>query len=66
LIADTEPGYHASGHAGSDELVNLVRTINPKILIPVHTERPDLWQNLLTGTQINVIQPELAKPILVP
>jgi len=66
LIADTEPGYHASGHAGSDELVNLVRTINPKILIPVHTERPDLWQKLLTGTQINVIQPELAKPILVP
>ena len=30
--------YHASGHITGPDLERLVRTINPKVLIPVHTE----------------------------
>ena len=65
LIAETEPGYHASGHAGKDELVRMVKEINPRVLIPVHTERPDLWRDLLHGTDIKIMEPQAGMPILL-
>ncbi|MEM4259064.1 MAG: MBL fold metallo-hydrolase [Candidatus Thermoplasmatota archaeon] len=33
---------HASGHASGSEIKNLIREINPKKVIPVHTEHPEL------------------------
>lgn len=35
---------HASGHCSEPEMRDLVRTINPKIVIPVHTEHPDRFE----------------------
>jgi ribonuclease J len=35
-------GFHASGHAGSNDLIWAIETINPDYIIPVHTESP-LW-----------------------
>ena len=35
--------FHVSGHASGSDLVQLVRTIHPKVLIPVHTTRPDIY-----------------------
>lgn len=32
---------HCSGHASREDLVEMIRTINPEILIPVHTEVPE-------------------------
>lgn len=60
-----EPGYHASGHAGADELVEFVRTVNPRQLIPIHTEIPDRWRELLAGTNTRVTPPAYAQPISV-
>ncbi|MGQ9532842.1 MAG: MBL fold metallo-hydrolase RNA specificity domain-containing protein [Desulfotomaculales bacterium] len=39
-----EPGFHASGHIHGPELVELVETIKPQVLIPVHTENPDFFR----------------------
>jgi len=34
---------HASGHCSQAEMQEMVRTINPKVVIPVHTEHPELF-----------------------
>ncbi len=34
---------HASGHASSDEIKEMIQAINPGELIPIHTEHPDLF-----------------------
>ncbi|WP_369015226.1 MBL fold metallo-hydrolase RNA specificity domain-containing protein, partial [Klebsiella pneumoniae] len=38
---------HASGHAGEADLVALVREVRPQVLIPVHTESPGRWREVL-------------------
>ena len=30
---------HCSGHVSRKELIGVIKTINPKVLIPIHTER---------------------------
>jgi ribonuclease J len=50
---------HASGHANGKELQEFIENIKPKILIPIHTTRPDLFRNQ-TGSIIN---PELSAPM---
>lgn len=35
--------FHVSGHASGPDLVELVRTIRPKMLIPVHTQHPEAY-----------------------
>jgi mRNA degradation ribonuclease J1/J2 len=32
------PGYHCSGHATPTQLDEIVRALNPEIIIPVHTQ----------------------------
>ncbi|MEW6569328.1 MAG: MBL fold metallo-hydrolase RNA specificity domain-containing protein [Chloroflexota bacterium] len=59
----TQPGFHASGHAAPEDLVDLVRRVQPKILIPIHTEVPERWIELMKGTSIAVQLPEMGKPI---
>lgn len=54
---------HASGHASGPELLEMVRTISPRILIPIHTEQPEyFWQNL-RGSGIEVILTSLNEGI---
>ncbi|MBC7086659.1 MAG: MBL fold metallo-hydrolase [Methanomethylovorans sp.] len=38
---------HASGHASGEEIREMIKEINPEILIPVHTERADLFDNII-------------------
>jgi ribonuclease J len=40
---------HASGHIGKTELMSVIKRINPKILFPVHTEHPEMFQDLVSG-----------------
>ena len=54
---------HASGHASGSELLDLVRTVRPGALIPIHTERPDWWSQQLTHDGIAVRQPEAGVPL---
>ncbi len=41
-----EPGYHASGHASADDLALVVETIDPDLVIPVHTLRPEFFRDM--------------------
>ena len=45
---------HASGHLNYDEIKDVVETVQPKVLIPVHTQHPEVFQTL----HDNVILPE--------
>jgi ribonuclease J len=63
---DFEPRYaHASGHANGPELLDMIREIHPKTLIPVHTEHPKMFAEALAGSDIEVCIPTLGQPIVL-
>jgi len=37
---------HASGHASGPEIQEMIDKIKPKLLVPVHTEHPELFRNV--------------------
>jgi ribonuclease J len=52
---------HASGHASGPEIQEMIAQIKPKILVPVHTENPELFRNIAgkvhrpkKGTEVHV------------
>ena len=47
---------HVSGHASGVEINRLVKEINPKVLFPVHTEKPELFV-APSGTEIIIPEP---------
>lgn len=49
---------HCSGHASGRDLNEIVKTINPGKIVPIHTENPSLFK-LLQGSKVSV--PELAR-----
>lgn len=54
---------HVSGHASRPELRELISKLNPRIVIPVHTERPEAFEELVneSGLNIKVILPAVGK-----
>ena len=42
-------GYHASGHASSEELIKIIEDIAPKKVIPVHTDHPEMFEDLVSA-----------------
>jgi ribonuclease J len=50
-----ENPYHTSGHAPEGDLVAWVRRLKPRYLLPVHTEAPHRWQELLAGEGVEVL-----------
>ncbi|UCH72166.1 MAG: MBL fold metallo-hydrolase [Thermoplasmatales archaeon] len=38
---------HASGHASGEEIKKMIKKINPEILIPIHTEHPEMLTKIL-------------------
>jgi ribonuclease J len=38
---ESEDKLHASGHATGKEVRDIIKQIDPKMVIPVHTEKPD-------------------------
>ena len=59
------PGFHASGHAGQAELVRLVQDVRPKVLVPIHTEAPHLWSELLRAMEIQIQVPAYAQALSI-
>jgi ribonuclease J len=47
-------GLHASGHASFPELINLIREIKPKHLIPIHTENASSFKEALRREPVQV------------
>jgi ribonuclease J len=56
-IAEEEKGLHASGHACGPDLLRVAREIQPEVLIPVHSEKPEFYVDNLGGSGINIILP---------
>lgn len=63
-VTESERDLHSSGHALATELMEIVGTINPRIVIPVHTEYPELFQAKV-GAHRQVIIPKVGVPIKV-
>lgn len=55
-------GYHASGHLAKDEVAEIIARVKPGCVIPIHTEHPKKFQELVSG-DTRLIVPELGKPI---
>ena len=45
---------HTSGHASVDTLKNMVKTVMPKRVIPIHTNTPELFQEILSDAEVAV------------
>ena len=43
---------HCSGHIHGSDLKELIQTINPKILYPIHTEHPEMFKKIPIKVQI--------------
>jgi ribonuclease J len=59
LIADVKAANghflerHASGHAHPDDLRQFVEQVQPRMLVPVHTESPELFQTFFANTRLS-------------
>ena len=60
-IPPEQKGFHASGHASGPELLSMIKEIQPRVLVPIHTEKPDYFLEAVAGTGIEVRLPELGK-----
>lgn len=47
--------FHCSGHASGKEIREMIQTINPKELVPIHTQQPELFEKM----HDNVKKPKL-------
>ena len=56
-IPEEGKGLHASGHACGPDLLRVAREIQPEVLIPVHSEKPEFYVDNLSNSGINVILP---------
>lgn len=56
-IPEEETGLHASGHASGPDLLRIARGIQPEVLIPVHSERPEYYLTNLSDSGMNIILP---------
>jgi len=56
-IPEEEKGLHASGHACGPDLLRVAREIQPEVLIPVHSEKPEFYVDNLSDSGIKVILP---------
>ena len=52
-------GFHASGHANGNELLDMIREIHPERIYPIHTEHKECF-DILTEDGIEVIYPNLS------
>lgn len=63
-VVEGEQGFHSSGHASASELSELMETIGAKIVIPVHTEHPELFPARVgSGTQVHI--PKTGQTIMI-
>ncbi|PIU56190.1 MAG: exonuclease [Chloroflexi bacterium CG07_land_8_20_14_0_80_45_17] len=56
-IPEKEKGLHASGHASGPDLLKIAREISPRVLIPLHCEKPEFYVDNLSVSGIEVILP---------
>ena len=55
-MAVRQESFHASGHASGAGLMETVRTIKARVLVPVHTEKPQLFVERLSGAMRLILE----------
>ncbi len=45
---------HASGHADSHDIIDLIETVHPAVVIPIHTANPQFFERLFEASDIGV------------
>ncbi len=50
---------HASGHCPSKDLAQIINRVNPKRLVPIHTEHPELFKKLFKNIDVKIVQKEV-------
>ncbi|MDD5417682.1 MAG: MBL fold metallo-hydrolase [Candidatus Nanoarchaeia archaeon] len=43
---------HSSGHASGDDITSMIKEMNPKILYPIHTEKPEVFDFFKKRTKV--------------
>ncbi len=56
---------HASGHARPHEMKQVVKRIGPRVVVPVHTECPELYARYLEGLDCDVHIPRYGEEFLM-
>lgn len=56
VFASEDGPLHASGHASKEDIAEMVRTIDPEVVVPVHTEYP-AWFEQEFGGERKVVLP---------
>ncbi len=59
-LSEEERFFHSSGHASREDIIWMIEEINPKYLMPIHTENPEDFLNL---RNINVVIPRRGEPL---
>jgi len=44
---------HTSGHADIDSIKEVVKTVKPKFIMPIHTEHPEEFQNHFSNVKFS-------------
>lgn len=62
-VPEGQRGFHSSGHASALELADMVKRIQPRWLVPIHTELPGFFVEALANSKVRVAIPSLAQGI---
>ncbi|MBI4328718.1 MAG: exonuclease [Chloroflexi bacterium] len=65
-ISPGEEGFHASGHAPAEDLLEVVKEIRPRLLVPVHTQNPGFYVENLSKEPIQVREPRWGVGLSLP
>lgn len=49
---------HASGHAAPHEIKHVIAEISPRKVVPIHTEKPELFKGYISDLGIGVVIPD--------
>lgn len=49
-----EQGFHASGHITGPDLLHLIETIDPEVIIPVHTENQGFFRRNIESKKLRI------------
>ncbi|MEM2871994.1 MAG: MBL fold metallo-hydrolase [Candidatus Caldarchaeum sp.] len=54
---------HSSGHASGPDILDLIMRVNPRRVVPIHTESPEMFVELLRSEEIEVIVPRTGQSL---
>jgi ribonuclease J len=60
-VLEAERGLHASGHIAGPHLLDIIRTINPQFVVPVHTESLEFFRRNIEPNRLRL--PEKGNPM---